>query len=71
MATMHLAMFNYSIDPKYQSYKFQNKASSDTSLETAAASAAANLLLQMFPTRMFERRRRAILRPGRFESMAS
>ena len=44
MAMMHIAMFNAvnAIEPRYQSYKFQNKAEPGASQEAAAASAAAN-----------------------------
>ena len=50
-AMMHIAMFSAlnSIDPRYQPYKFQNKASPDTSPEAAAASAAANVLAGVVP----------------------
>jgi hypothetical protein len=51
MAMMHVAIFNAvnSIDPRYQPYKFQTKASPDTSQDAAAASAAANVLLGIVP----------------------
>ena len=46
MAMMHIAMFNAvnAIEPRYQPYKFQNKAEPGASQEAAAASAAANVL---------------------------
>src|SRR6202020_3404586 len=46
MAIMHIAMFNAvnAIEPRYQPYKFQNKAEPGASQEAAAASAAANVL---------------------------
>jgi hypothetical protein len=46
MAMMHIAMFNAvnAIEPRYQPYKFQNKAEPGASPEAAAASAAANVL---------------------------
>jgi hypothetical protein len=51
MAMMHVAMFNAvdSIDPRYQPYKFQTKASADALPEAAAASAAANVLASVVP----------------------
>ena len=51
MAMMHVAMFDAvnSIDPRFQPYKFQNKASPDSSPEAAAASAAANVLAGVVP----------------------
>jgi len=51
MAMMHIAMFDAvnSIDSRYQPYKFQDKAVSETSPEAAAASAAANVLAGVVP----------------------
>jgi PAP2 superfamily len=51
MAMLHLAMFNAvdAIEPRYQPYKFQNKAEPDASQEAAAASAAANVLAGVIP----------------------
>src|SRR5271167_4771206 len=51
MAMLHLAMFNAvdAIEPRYQPYKFQNKAEPDVSQEAAAASAAANVLAGVIP----------------------
>jgi len=51
MAMMHIAMFDAvnSIDSRYQPYKFQDKAVSETSPEATAASAAANVLAGVVP----------------------
>jgi hypothetical protein len=51
MAIMHLAMFNAvnATDPRYQPYKFETRALPDTSVEAAAASAAANVLAGIVP----------------------
>src|ERR1700722_14652201 len=46
MAMMHLAMFNAAnaIEPRYQPYKFQNRAAAGRSQESRSASACANVL---------------------------
>ena len=50
-ALVEIAMFNAvnCIDPKYQPYGVQAEPSPDTSQDAAAASAAANVLMQIVP----------------------
>ena len=50
-ALVNVAMFDAvnCIEPHYQSYKMQVEPSSDTALDAAAASAAANVLMVIIP----------------------
>ena len=51
-AMVNVAMFDAvnCIEPRYQSYKMQVEPSPDTSQDVAAASAAANVLMQVVPS---------------------
>src|SRR5271169_369699 len=51
MAILHTAMFDAvnSIEPRYKPYKVRLAATPDTSKEAAAASAAAAVLIKLFP----------------------